>query len=385
MFVLWRSGFLRPNNPPKIVSFTPNGSGVELTEGESLTFQVLANDPDGDPIKYSWLMSNNLVLSESKRSDSESNWRCQTAYGGRGKHVVKCSVSDDRGASAEKSWELSVHYIELEAAIDDFSYEWIRDSTTDNPCCKIGLKGSIYNHGDTVARNVIYDFGWDGKIHSSTIDEIQAGRHFSWSLPEETSGQYGSTHIAKLSAKCMLSHNERVVQVNVPNLPRYMPLDTARLYVTPNDSSVKRKVNSILANKFILTPDWIAIRDWCGSQIKYMYDSEAHGEEDYWQLPCETLQLQHGDCEDSAILLCSMLRRAGYAATDVYVVVGEADGVGHAWVSFKWFNLLGQESWIRLEPTAGGGIIQDFFSDFISTFQDRKIFCTFNDVYYTKY
>ena len=80
-----------------------------------------------------------------------------------------------------------------------------------------------------------------------------------------------------------------------------------------------------------------------------------------------------------------MLRAAGYSPTDVYVVLGEVNGEGHAWVSFKWLDLLGQQWWIRLEPTAGGGIGIEFFGDIISTFEDRKIWCTFNDVYYNEY
>jgi len=144
--------------------------------------------------------------------------------------------------------------------------------------------------------------------------------------------------------------------------------------------------NKILTDKspFDPRPDWMILRDWVGNSITYKYDSDVHGVEDYWQLPKETLQLRTGDCEDSAILLCSLLRAAGYSSNDVYVVVGESDGKGHAWVSFKWINLFGLESWIRLEPTAGG-IIINYFADLVSTFENRKIYCAFNDVYYKTY
>lgn len=47
---------------------------------------------------------------------------------------------------------------------------------------------------------------------------------------------------------------------------------------------------------------------------------------EFWQFPSETVEGE-GDCEDSAILLTSMLR--GF--TNAYVVLGSLQGWGHAW------------------------------------------------------
>lgn len=55
---------------------------------------------------------------------------------------------------------------------------------------------------------------------------------------------------------------------------------------------------------------------------------------DFWQFPAETLALRTGDCEDQAILLCSLLRTA-VGPQEVFVTIGEYAGFGHAWVLYR--------------------------------------------------
>jgi hypothetical protein len=83
-----------------------------------------------------------------------------------------------------------------------------------------------------------------------------------------------------------------------------------------------------------------AIYDYVRS-IPYKYDTEAQSVRDYWQIASETIQLGHGDCEDHAILL-ETLMEALYRETYgwipenlAWVVVGEVNAItatgGHAW------------------------------------------------------
>lgn len=57
---------------------------------------------------------------------------------------------------------------------------------------------------------------------------------------------------------------------------------------------------------------------------------------EHWKFPEETITEKVGDCEDTAIALCSLLRNF---EEDVWVVVGFVDvgGIkaGHAWVQYK--------------------------------------------------
>lgn len=49
---------------------------------------------------------------------------------------------------------------------------------------------------------------------------------------------------------------------------------------------------------------------------------------EYWKYPEETLRDDNGDCEDTSILLCSLLQNAFHS----YVALGSYQGYGHAWV-----------------------------------------------------
>lgn len=53
---------------------------------------------------------------------------------------------------------------------------------------------------------------------------------------------------------------------------------------------------------------------------------------DFWNFPAETLRDGVGDCEDTAILLCSILRTK-LSEDDVFVSAGLFKGYGHAWVT----------------------------------------------------
>jgi transglutaminase-like putative cysteine protease len=97
-------------------------------------------------------------------------------------------------------------------------------------------------------------------------------------------------------------------------------------FITPNDPSVQQIVNQV-------TGGWSNPSDWneFWTDVKSMYDWVATNTEwradieyfpvlpsslsgsvtyakDVWQFPNETLSMKEGDCEDMAILLCSMIR-----------------------------------------------------------------------------
>jgi len=286
--------------------------------------------------------------------------------------------------------------------VNGYTYEgyWTRDTATDLPNFVSNVRYSISNIGNADAINVSVTVYIDGKIYSSNILPLLTFSEVHYSS-FSVSTVYDSSSNVLIQASCQDSTDSYTFSIgsNLVRAPRYLTEDfnVIKLYITPNEANLVNIKNKILADKFPLDPrpNWMVLRDWVGNSITYPsddadgdgkpdYDYMYHGQWDYWQLPKETLQLRTGDCEDSAILLCSLLRAAGYSVNDVFVFIGESDGEGHAWVSFRWINLLGLESWIRLEPTVGG-IIIDYFADLVSTFQNRQIYCAFNDVYYQKY
>ncbi|MBS7634104.1 hypothetical protein KEJ34_01185 [Candidatus Bathyarchaeota archaeon] len=96
-------------------------------------------------------------------------------------------------------------------------------------------------------------------------------------------------------------------------------------FITPRDQAVIEIVYSITggwSNPSDFDECWKDIKtmyNWVVNNIEYRYDGlypilpyEPSGDlsfwDEMWQFPNETLNLKKGDCEDMAILLCSMIR-----------------------------------------------------------------------------
>jgi hypothetical protein len=146
-------------------------------------------------------------------------------------------------------------------------------------------------------------------------------------------------------------------------------------YVTPNDPVVKEFLQGILQSETLAFNDFERLRDWVSSYISYRSDQDVHGISEYWQLPAETLELRTGDCEDFAILLCSLLRAYGVPSDQVYVACGygEDQTHGHAYLVEKWY----QGIWRITEPQAGAwaGVL---LMDWITEVSYETMYC-FND------
>ena len=102
-------------------------------------------------------------------------------------------------------------------------------------------------------------------------------------------------------------------------------LAEVEIFITPQDSDVSAIVNSITggwSDPSDFTEYWDDLKDmylWVRNNIDYRYDGlspmlpydpsgSVNYYEDMWQFPNETLSLRKGDCDDQAILLCSMIR-----------------------------------------------------------------------------
>ncbi|GAJ04854.1 unnamed protein product, partial [marine sediment metagenome] len=86
-------------------------------------------------------------------------------------------------------------------------------------------------------------------------------------------------------------------------------------FVQPDDPNVVAIYSQI-------GPDPWSLYNWVCQNIDYRRDI---GE--FWQTPSETLR-GYGDCEDTSILLASLLRNFN----DAKVALGGYQGWGHAWV-----------------------------------------------------
>lgn len=86
--------------------------------------------------------------------------------------------------------------------------------------------------------------------------------------------------------------------------------------------------------------------------ITYPYRMSGHGEDysiygqdEYWSMPLETLNLQYGDCEDTSILLCAIYAAAGYDPA-----VGGSSGHVYCGVALSSFIETSEERLKELDP-----------------------------------
>lgn len=148
-------------------------------------------------------------------------------------------------------------------------------------------------------------------------------------------------------------------------------------FITSADSAVNAEVLSITGG-WSNTSNWDeywddvkAMYDWVVGNIEYRSDGlfpvlpdDPSNETDYWdemwQFPNETLSLRQGDCEDMAILLCSMIRcytdRQCWA--ECIVIIGSMGG--HMAVQIP----VDDDKLVIFDP-AGGYYSSDWFGNIV--------------------
>jgi predicted transglutaminase-like cysteine proteinase len=228
---------------------------------------------------------------------------------------------------------------------------------------------SVSNLGNATAENVTLVAVFDGEQQANQlIPSLEVSDSANYSLV--ISAASGEPHIVSLQASCEDSVDAYSFSFGA-DVPRIFSdyAERVKLFVTPREPSLVALKDEVLKDALLKVKDWIALRNWVGDNIKYESDELVHGVREYWQFGKETVDLGTGDCEDFAILLCSLLRAAGYSPDDVYVVIGKnADGY-HAWVKIN----LGTLGWYNLEPQENGWatLVGDFImlSDFQALYQ----------------
>lgn len=66
-----------------------------------------------------------------------------------------------------------------------------------------------------------------------------------------------------------------------------------------------------------------AVNRYVNRAVRFVDDSRQYGREDFWSAASETLRRGRGDCEDYAIAKLQMLRAAGFADRDLYLVIAK--------------------------------------------------------------
>ena len=64
-----------------------------------------------------------------------------------------------------------------------------------------------------------------------------------------------------------------------------------------------------------------AVNHYVNARVSFVDDSRQYGVADLWTSAADTLRRGRGDCEDYAIAKLQLLRRAGFAEKDLYLVI----------------------------------------------------------------
>jgi len=64
-----------------------------------------------------------------------------------------------------------------------------------------------------------------------------------------------------------------------------------------------------------------AVNHYVNARVSFIDDIRQYGVSDYWTSAADTLRRGRGDCEDYAIAKLQLLRRAGFADKDLYLVI----------------------------------------------------------------
>lgn len=73
---------------------------------------------------------------------------------------------------------------------------------------------------------------------------------------------------------------------------------------------------------------------WVNRHFTYVSDRIQYKEAEHWATIGESLSSMKGDCEDGAILIYCLARKAGIPIAQIKLVAGNVKGGGHAWVRY---------------------------------------------------
>jgi len=228
--------------------------------------------------------------------------------------------------------------------VDDF---WER-GTDDLPVLIVTVNYVVENVGNVSAEVVTVEIALDAVYYSTkTVYDLQPNSEFTDSISFSVDYDESKTVGVEASYDNVTAYWSYAVDAELSRQPSW---GMSKLFITPDEKYVKSAYKEIMSGAVFV--HWMAIRDWVGRNVEYVSDYDSYGVGEYWQLGKETLESRTGDCEDFAILLCSLLRADGWSTEGVYVVVGQNKaGDYHAWVKIKipWTTI-----WYNIDPQQDG-------------------------------
>ena len=218
---------------------------------------------------------------------------------------------------------------------------------------------------DTTVHPVKYDLRivgtrTDGKQVDSTQQEVKTGevkKTFTWKFEGKTHSAVWTTDYSVYDdyqnssvSRAPLTYSARMKFINYTSNTVSIFADYLKEH--SEGMSDERRANYVLS--------------FVQQCITYQLDSDYCGKTEYWKYPYETLYDGRGDCEDTTILYCALMKSMGYGSAMLLYVGEEYVGKGHAaagvaldYVSGGTYYDKGGKHYYYCETTAEGYKVGD--------------------------
>ncbi|MBN1481069.1 Ig-like domain-containing protein [candidate division KSB1 bacterium] len=201
------------NRPPNITSFSPTDTVQVVPFGTQMTFQVNAEDPNGDVLNYEWTVNDEfasdtyvlpLVFTRATFPDSFA--------------VVKVRVYDDYNGERYKTWRIhmqKITFVELSsfaATAKDNKVRLVWNTTKENGTAGFYILKSSHKDGPFIEINKDIIKPQKGGEYSFIDEDIAAGQKYYYKLKEidvyGMTAEYGLVEAeVKLPTRLALAQN----------------------------------------------------------------------------------------------------------------------------------------------------------------------------------
>jgi hypothetical protein len=147
------------NSRPRIDTFTPSDTTLEVNEGASLNFNHTSSDPDGDPLNYSWLL-------DDVEQNTTQGWTYPPGFDDAGTHNVTLTVDDGEFFDSQQ-WTVTV------VPMSQLTIQVAGNGTT-SPVPDV----YVYDEGTDVSVDAIPDGGW--MLGYWLLDDVDVGNETSY-------------------------------------------------------------------------------------------------------------------------------------------------------------------------------------------------------------
>jgi peptidoglycan/xylan/chitin deacetylase (PgdA/CDA1 family) len=110
----WSVTVLNANRAPIISYYAPVDTTPEVNEGDSLAFEHVSFEPDGDPLYFVWLLDNVM-------QSAGQNWTYMPDFTAFGVHNITLLVTDSYGLIATQQWSVTVVNVNRAPSIDSYT------------------------------------------------------------------------------------------------------------------------------------------------------------------------------------------------------------------------------------------------------------------------